>query len=568
VDNQVLDIADPSKSNSGKALGFAGGLLLFALALAILVPGTVGVSLVDRDEGWYAQVCREMLESGDWLVPRYLGEVWLAKPPLLYWLVTPCFYFLGVGDWQARLVPVLCSAISVLLVGMLGSRMFGRRVGILAGVFFITCGLPAIVGKMLLTDAPMLTCTLAAVFLHWRMASDRVTHLRAGGYWLAIGLGILAKGPAVLFFAGAFGLALLFCRGMRGWFIDWRWWVWLPLGLLVASPWYVYMFHHAGDTLAEQFLWYEVFSRIASEPHGHGGPPGAHALLSLFGLLPWTIFVPGVLIESFRRRKDDASLRLLLIWLAVPWIILELIHSKLPHYIVPCYVALALLLGRLLDERLHDSRLWPALDGRERRAFNLWVGIMIVLASLGMLPAIGSRQPVAIITAGVLGAGFALAGWIMRRRPLKSAWVCAVAVTVLFHMSVGFLLLPAFEPLRLSRNVADAINETAWPGDRIYICGYSEPTMHFYLENRAQEIYGGDLEGILASADSEGAVLLAVTQRELDRLSADFGKLIAPKLKQHAIEGVNYAKEGRRTTVWVSRHTPSGRESRTVDSRE
>ena len=86
--------------------------ILLLLSLAILIPGTWGVSLVDRDEGWYAQVAREMVDSGDWLVPRYLGDVWVHKPPLLYWLVSASWTVFGIGEASARLVSVLAMVAS------------------------------------------------------------------------------------------------------------------------------------------------------------------------------------------------------------------------------------------------------------------------------------------------------------------------------------------------------------------------------------------------------------------------------------------------------------------------
>ena len=60
----------------------------------------------------------------------------------------------------------------------------------------------------------------------------------------------------------------------------WRWvtnrrlWATAIIAPLVAAPWYIYIATHAGGTLSKQFLWYEIFSRIAGTPHGHGGPPG------------------------------------------------------------------------------------------------------------------------------------------------------------------------------------------------------------------------------------------------------------------------------------------------------
>jgi len=531
-------------------------LVLFILALLILIPGTIGVSFVDRDEGWYAQVCREMLEAGNWLTPTYLGEIWLHKPPLLYWFVITSYKLFGMGEWQARLAPVLSTAINVVLVGMLGARMFNRRIGMLAGILFITCGLPAIVGKMLLTDAPMLTCTLIAVLLHWQMAADRVKHTRSIIYWLAIGIGILAKGPAVVVFVGAFGLALLSCHGLRNWIWSWRYWLWFPLCLFVALPWYVYINQQAGGTLAEDFLWYEIFSRIKGTPHGHGGPPGMYILLSFAGLLPWTPLIPTALVTCFKQRKTDRNIRLLLIWLAVPWIVLELIHSKLPHYIVPCYVPLAILFARQLAPYLDSLKSWPSLDDNEKRMFNIWIAVLVILAIPVVFIAVGSRNPAAIIPAGLFAFGFALTGWIMRRRPLKTAWTCAVTTTIALHLTIGFGLLPAVEPLRLSRNLATAINNMAEPDDRIYLCGYPEPSTFFYLNHPGREIGAGQIEQLLDknNQNTKGQLILAITQRRLDRLDSDLRQRLEPLVKQYAIQGFNYVK-GRTATIWLSRHT-------------
>lgn len=571
-----------------RTLGLRDVLALTAVSLLVLVPGTIGVSLIDRDEGWYAQVCREMLASGDWIVPRYLGEVWIAKPPLTYWFVNISFLLFGFGEWQARLVPVLASTVNVLLAAQLAARMFNRRIGLLAGVVFITLGLPIVVGKMLLTDALMLTCTLAAVLLHWRMTEPGgMTHRRIAGYWLAIGLGILAKGPATLLFAGVFGIALLFAPGRRRWLFDWRastsfirslvtalrWWWWFPLALLVAVPWYLHMALIAGDVLVEQFLWYEILDRFKGDPHGHGGPPGYHVMVGLGGMLPWLFFVPGTLIEAFHRWREDAATRILLVWLIVPWIILELVRSKLPHYVLPCYVPLAMLMAYSFDAGIRARRGWPDLPRVEQRILDAWVHFMI---GLGVVGTVGSLllwhptlTPAGCATAATLVIGFALVRRRLRARPggaadathadpassrsgfddLKAplkgspfgrAFTAAVCTAVAFHLVAGFWLLPALEPLRLSRQLAERINTIAAPDERVYFVGYDEPTVYYYLENNGRPLKRDELYDLLGP--DKGSFVLAVTEQSIDRMNPDLVESVTSLPHEADIEGFNYVK--------------------------
>src|SRR5580704_3637006 len=83
-----------------------------ALLLLLLLPGLLlypclSFYLFEPDEGRYAEIPREMLERGDWIVPYLQGEPYLDKPPLLYWLVMLSYQVFGISDAAARLVPAL-----------------------------------------------------------------------------------------------------------------------------------------------------------------------------------------------------------------------------------------------------------------------------------------------------------------------------------------------------------------------------------------------------------------------------------------------------------------------------
>src|SRR4051812_3184468 len=96
-------------------------LLLIVLPGALLYPG-LAFPLFEPDEGRYAEIPREMLVRGDWVVPYLQGQPYLDKPPLFYWLVMLAYRTLGVSDWSARLVPALAVHGTILI-----SYAFGRR---------------------------------------------------------------------------------------------------------------------------------------------------------------------------------------------------------------------------------------------------------------------------------------------------------------------------------------------------------------------------------------------------------------------------------------------------------
>jgi 4-amino-4-deoxy-L-arabinose transferase-like glycosyltransferase len=513
-------------------------LLLAAFSLLVLLPGVFGVSLADRDEGWYAQVSREMFTSGDWLIPHYLGEPWLAKPPLLYWCVAASFAAFGVHAWAARLVSVLAMAGAVQLVASLGAALGNRRVAWIAAASFITAGLPVVIGKLVLTDGLLLACCLGAMVLLWRMATRGAGLGRSLGFWLLVGLAILAKGPAVFVFVGAFALGLVLTKRA----LAARLWSMFPVCLAIAAPWYIYVGQHAGATFWQQFVGFEIVSRLFSTPHGHGGPPGYYVALSLAGWLPWTVLLPGAVFATWQARRADRAARLLLIWCGAAWLVLELIPSKLPHYILPCYVPLAIMLGRMWD-----SGLTRVLARRERHVLGFWIGAMI-LVGIALIAAASTWHELSWGVAGaVLAIGFGVVAGMVRRRRLLAAWGSALAATVLSHMVVGVWALPGLEPYRLSRRIAEAANELSGPTTRVLACGYTEPTVFFYLRRPAHVVSAREIQ-----RPQPGTVLIV---RDAEARAAG---LTPDADGWHPLEGLNIANL-RREKVWVLSGKTSGR---------
>src|SRR6187401_1302215 len=82
-------------------------LLILLFLPGLLLYPCLSFRLFEPDEGRYAEIPREMLLRGEWVVPYLQAKPYLDKPPLLYWLVMASYRVFGIHDWSARLVPAL-----------------------------------------------------------------------------------------------------------------------------------------------------------------------------------------------------------------------------------------------------------------------------------------------------------------------------------------------------------------------------------------------------------------------------------------------------------------------------
>ena len=80
------------------------------------------------DEPDLAEVCRAMYLSGDWIVPRAHGEIWVDYPPMLYWVGTLSSHALGrMSEFALRLPSALAAIALALATCAVGSRWFSPR---------------------------------------------------------------------------------------------------------------------------------------------------------------------------------------------------------------------------------------------------------------------------------------------------------------------------------------------------------------------------------------------------------------------------------------------------------
>src|SRR5262249_10052972 len=119
--------------------------------------------LFEPDESRYAQIPREMLQRGDWLVPVLQGEPYLDKPPLFYWLGMASYRLFGPDAWAARLVPALAVHATLLVTYLLGRRTVGDRPALAAALLLALAPGFVTTSRLLLLDGVLTLFVVVAV---------------------------------------------------------------------------------------------------------------------------------------------------------------------------------------------------------------------------------------------------------------------------------------------------------------------------------------------------------------------------------------------------------------------
>ncbi len=142
----------------------AVSVLILLFVPALLLYPCLSFRLFEPDESRYAEIPREMLQSGDWITPRLQGEPYLEKPPLLYWLTAVSFQVFGVHDWAARLPPALAVHGCVLMLYFIGRRGFGEATAFRGALMLSLAPGFMSIGRLLIIDGVLTFCTTLALF--------------------------------------------------------------------------------------------------------------------------------------------------------------------------------------------------------------------------------------------------------------------------------------------------------------------------------------------------------------------------------------------------------------------
>jgi 4-amino-4-deoxy-L-arabinose transferase-like glycosyltransferase len=495
---------------------------LLAAAVPVFLIALGANSIWDANEAFYVDTPRQMVRSGDYITPYFNGTERLNKPVLSYWIVAALYRLFGTTVGVERLGIALGALGIIAATFMVGRALGTTTTGAMAALVVATAPRVVMFSRRIFIDI-WITFFTALTLAFFIMAERRPEHRRRYLLlmYVAIGLGVLTKGPVALVLPAVVAATWLTLE--RRWRDLRRMHVIAGTAIIVAivAPWYVALFFRHG--------WEPIVSFFVGENVGRyttSMAPDSRSLFFyvpvLFGdLFPWAPLLAIPLATAWHRRAEgeDAShasiRRLLWLWIVVFVGIFSLSQTKQDLYIFPIVPAVAALVADALAR---------SGFGVTHRALRLLLGAVavLVLASSPLIYRLFGNGYYELTGATgaalVLGVGGAATLVLLVISRPAAAVLTLAATFIIFNYVFVTAVLPSMERLKPVVPLAAEIRARAAPGSRLGAFNLMLPSLVYYAD-RPVEVLDTVEQAAAFYRDPAGAWAI-MDSREFDQLRA------------------------------------------------
>ncbi|NVZ54040.1 lipid IV(A) 4-amino-4-deoxy-L-arabinosyltransferase [Pseudomonas sp. B6002] len=423
-------------------------VLLLAFAVFYLLPmGLHGLWI--PDETRYAQISQEMLLSGNWVSPHFMGVRYFEKPSAGYWLIALGQAVFGENLFGVRIASAITTGLSVLLAYLIARRLWNDpRKSFACALLYMSFGLVAGQAGYSNLD-PQFTLWVNLSFVALWFALDSQTTRGRLGAWVLLGvacaMGFMTKGFLAWLLPVLIAVPYMLWQRRLGELVRYG-----SLAILVAVvvclPW-VWAIHLQEPDYWRFFFWHEHIRRFSADNAQHARPWWFFLPIMVVSCLPWSALLPTTALKTWKE-KAQPKMVFLALWLLLPLGFFSLSNGKLPTYIMPCLLPLALLMGHALIDQLNQGK-------TRALRFNGLLNFAIGLVAMGALIYLQIDDPLysnshaemfSLSLAFIVLLGWILANLLQAFRPL-TLWAMPA-------LGIGLLvaLLPAGMPEEITDN--------------------------------------------------------------------------------------------------------------------
>ncbi|MBE8595818.1 lipid IV(A) 4-amino-4-deoxy-L-arabinosyltransferase [Xenorhabdus sp. BG5] len=420
------------------------GAVLMALffVLTYLLPLNSRL-LWQPDETRYAEISREMLQRGDWIVPYFLDIRYFEKPVAGYWINNISQWIFGDNNFAVRFGSVLSILISAFLLYRLAMMMWQcRQTAFVSSLIYISMFIVFSIGSYSVLD-PMFSLWITAgiVSCYWALKAVAIREriLAWSVLGLTCGMAFMTKGFLALALPVIAMLPITIYQKRFGEMVRFGSFA-VIFAVLISLPWVIAIAVREPDYW-HYFFWVEHIQRFASEKAQHIAPIWYYLPILILGVIPWLGLLPGALIKSWKEKKSHPEMFFLFCWFVVPFVFFSIAKGKLPTYVLPFIGPLAMMMAKYAVDCVKNGNMNVLkING----LVNIFIGLLaiLVLFILETLKDPPLYQPdewlkwiMGIIAFGVWGG----IGYLCFIRD-GQYWLWAAACSIMLNLSIGSAL--------------------------------------------------------------------------------------------------------------------------------
>jgi 4-amino-4-deoxy-L-arabinose transferase-like glycosyltransferase len=360
-------------------------LLLLGLCAVLYFPYLGNTPFFDKGEPREALAVQDIVQRGEWLFPLKRATAVPSKPPLFHWSAALISEMTGhLNEITIRFPSALYATLGVLLIFLLGRKLYGPAVALLAGAVLATTMVYS--DQALSARVDMTLCfflTLSLILFYSLYRGFLIHPLWYFTFYFVVGIGTLAKGPLGILLPGLVIAGFLVLRRRWDLVIKFAFHPGVVLTLLLAAGWYGLAISRAGEGFVDRQLLQENLKRFfGGSGHSH---PIYYYFPYLFSLgLPWSLFLPFLLWDLFTKSSYGSDDRLFFkTWFLIMFVFFSLSAGKRPVYLLPLYPPLSLLLADWIYQQ-HQSTGWRL------GLYRILAGVAVVSAVILLIISIGA----------------------------------------------------------------------------------------------------------------------------------------------------------------------------------
>lgn len=324
------------------------------LSFLILIIGLGSWGLTESSEARYAQIAKEMMDSGNYIEPTQLGIKHFHKPPLTYYITVLGYHLFGINEFGARFFLQIALITQLILVYLLGKLLFKKEeIAVAASIIYFSFPIVLLSVRNLTTDAYLNTFILASIYFwfQYRVASKPIFLYL---FYLFLGLIFETKGPVGLLIPLVFIITLKIIRKEKIQ-LHLHQYLGILLFLLISSSWFLLLISK-NEGVLNYFINHQIVDRVSVDKFNRGEPFYYYLMfIPLIGMPLIFLFLENWVSRFKQLYKDKSYEFALLVSVLIFMLILSLSTSKLILYILPIFSILALLLAKFyydISERL------------------------------------------------------------------------------------------------------------------------------------------------------------------------------------------------------------------------